>query len=342
MQAIILAAGKSTRTYPLTISKPKPLLKVANKTIFEHNIENLKDLVEEIIVVVGFKKEMIEKFISEKFPDLNVKYVEQKEQLGTGHAVSIVEEQIKDRFMLILADNLYSQQDFKEISSHKNSILVQKVKNPENYGVILEKEGFVKDIIEKPKEFISDLVISGLYSLDKSIFEYLKQTKKSERNEYELTDALKLLAENKEVHCVKSKVCFQISHPWDLLTADAGLRGNENLIGNSNVSGSVENSSIGDNCDIKGKVSGSIIMDNVVIEEGSVVEDSVIGDNVKFSGTAKSAENVKSFVKGSAVMVERLGTIIGDNVVADGVDIKSGCKVWPDKKISGLVDKDIE
>ena len=62
MQAVILAAGKSKRTYPLTITKPKPLLKVANKTLLEHNLDNLIGFVDEIVIVVGYKKNLIERF----------------------------------------------------------------------------------------------------------------------------------------------------------------------------------------------------------------------------------------------------------------------------------------
>ena len=63
MQAVILAAGKSTRTYPLTLTKPKPLLKVAGKTIIEHNLEQLVGLVDEVFVVIGYKAEMIKEYL---------------------------------------------------------------------------------------------------------------------------------------------------------------------------------------------------------------------------------------------------------------------------------------
>ena len=75
MQAVILAAGKSTRTYPLTLTKPKPLLKVANKAILEHNLEAIKDTAEEIIIVAGYKKDMLEEFILKNYPKLKIKFV---------------------------------------------------------------------------------------------------------------------------------------------------------------------------------------------------------------------------------------------------------------------------
>src|SRR3989344_125654 len=111
MQAVILAAGKSTRTYSLTITKPKPLLKVANKTLLEHNLDNLNNIADEVIIVVGYKKNLIKKCIGKKYKNLKIKFVEQKQQLGTAHAVSLGEGHIKDRFVLLMGDDIYSRED---------------------------------------------------------------------------------------------------------------------------------------------------------------------------------------------------------------------------------------
>jgi len=230
MQAVILAGGKSTRTYPLTLTKPKPLLTVANKTILEHNLEAL-NAVDEIIMVVGYKRDMIKDFVKKKYPKLKIKYVHQKDQLGTGHAVSILEKQIKNRFILMLGDNIYSKHDVKTISKHPYSILVKKSKNWQDYGVIKQKNNILTDIVEKPKKFISDLINCGLLAFDKKIFQLLKKTKKSKRDEYELTDAIKVLAKQNKVYCVRSSACYQITYPWNLLAADNAIRGNKNLIG---------------------------------------------------------------------------------------------------------------
>src|SRR3989338_9231338 len=128
MQAVILAAGKSTRTYPLTLARPKPLLKVANKTLLEHNLDNLKGIVDEAIIVVGYRKNMIKKYIGNKYKNLKIRYVEQKRQLGTGHAVSLLEPYIKDRFILLMGDGIYSRKDIMECIKHQYSILTTKKK----------------------------------------------------------------------------------------------------------------------------------------------------------------------------------------------------------------------
>ena len=119
MQAIILAAGKSTRAYPLTLTRPKPLLKIANKTLLEHNLDNLNDIVDEVIIVIGYKKNLIKKHIGSKYKNLKVKYVVQKQQLGTGNALLMVEKHIKNNFISLYGDDVYSREDFENVIKNK-------------------------------------------------------------------------------------------------------------------------------------------------------------------------------------------------------------------------------
>ena len=360
MQSVILAAGNSTRTYPLTLTKPKPLLKIANRTVLEYNLEAVKDTGDEIIIVVGYKKDMLKDFIQKNYPQLKIKFVEQKEQLGTGNAVSILEKHIKNRFILFMGDNICSRKDVNEIANDQYAILVKKVKNPEFFGVVIEKNSILADIIEKPKKFASDSVNCALYSLDKKIFDILKKTEKSERGEYELTEAIKLISANEKVYCVKSASCLLITRPWYLLNADKELRRNKNIIGKNSkiqgkqsflvykkskgflyICGNVKNSSIGDNCVIIGTIKNSIIMGNTIIDKGSIVEDSIIGENVYFKGTIIAKNNIYSNVRNKKIRVDRLGAVISDNVKAENVIINAGCKIWPNKKIKGEIDHDI-
>ncbi len=343
MQAVIMAAGKSTRTYPLTITKPKPLLKVANKTILEHNLDNLNGIVDEVIIIVGYKKEIIKKHFKNKYKKIRIKYVEQKWQLGTGHAASLVEHYIKDRFILMAGDDIYSKEDIKNCIKHRYSILTAKTNKPQDFGVIVEKNGILIDFVEKPKKFVSNLINASLYCLDKKIFKCLKQIKKSQRNEYELPDALKLSSKQEKIYCVSAKQWLPIGYHWDLLKADKALRNGKNFIGkNSKIIGRAINSTVGNNCIIKGVVKNSIVMDNTIIDKNSVVEDSVIGENVYFRGTVKSKNNVFSIIKNQKIKVDRLGAIIADSVKAKNVVINPGCKIWPNRSISNkTVKKDV-
>src|SRR3990167_2996026 len=101
MQAILMAGGSSTRTHPLTMTRPKPLLKIANKPIVQHNLEQIEGIFSEVIIVVGYKQEEIKKSIGNKFGKLRINYVEQKQQLGTAHAVLQAEKFVKERFLVM-------------------------------------------------------------------------------------------------------------------------------------------------------------------------------------------------------------------------------------------------
>ena len=358
MQAVILAAGKSTRAYPLTLTRPKPLLKAANKAILEHNLDNLNGIADEIILIVGYKKEMIKGQFGNKYKNLKLKYVEQKEQLGTGHAASLAEPYIRDKFILMAGDDIYSRKDIRKCIKYNYSILTSTVKDPSNaselrskrtrsqltnFGVIIQKKGILTDFVEKPKSFVSYTINTSLYTLDKKIFHCLKKIRKSERNELELPDAIMLLSKSEKVHCVKARQWLPIGYPWDLLKADRILGKNKNIIGkNSKIKGRIINSTIGDNCLIEGIVKNSVIMDNSVIGKNSVVEGSVIGENVHFSGTIKSKSNDYSAVNGKKVKIGRFGAVIGDNVIAKNTAIEAGCRIWPGKKISNkIIKKDL-
>jgi bifunctional UDP-N-acetylglucosamine pyrophosphorylase/glucosamine-1-phosphate N-acetyltransferase len=319
MQAVILAAGKSTRTYPLTLDKPKPLLKVGKKTLLEYNLDQLNGLVKEVILIVGFRASMIKKQFKNKYKNLKLTYVLQKQQLGTGHAVMQVKNKVKGKFIVLMADDLYSRQDIKKCIRYQYSVLAQKVKDPSRFGVFILKKGFVRDLVEKPKKPISNLANTALYVLDKEIFNELKRIKRSPRGELELTDAVKSLAKKEKIKCVTAKKWISVGYPWDLFDVKKlfGIKGN----------------SIGKNCRIKGKVINSVIMDNSIIEKGSIVKDSIIGEYVYFNGKIMSKSNVISVVKGKKIKVSKLGAVIGDYVKLDNVIIKPGAKIWPYKII---------
>ena len=206
MQALILAAGKSTRTYPLTLNRPKPLLKVLDKTIIERNLDQLVGLVDEVVIVVGFMKDKIIDKIGDSYNGIKIVYVEQKEQLGTGHAVMSAEQYLKDRFIIMPGDDLFSAVDLKRLVEHKYACLADESEHPERYGVFTvddrNKKGeeisknnnlIITDIEEKPAEPKSNLVNTACWVMDRKILDLMKTVGVTERGEYEITCALKKL-----------------------------------------------------------------------------------------------------------------------------------------------------
>jgi UDP-N-acetylglucosamine diphosphorylase / glucose-1-phosphate thymidylyltransferase / UDP-N-acetylgalactosamine diphosphorylase / glucosamine-1-phosphate N-acetyltransferase / galactosamine-1-phosphate N-acetyltransferase len=319
IQAVIMAAGKSTRTWPLTLTKPKPLLKVMNKEIIKHNLDALQGLVDEVIVIVGYRKEMIIDEIGRKYGKLKIKYVEQKRQLGTGHALKTAEDLIKGKFIVIGGDDIFSRKDIKACLRHKYAVLGCKVKDPSRFGVFVVKGKEAKKVVEKPKKFISDIANTGLYVFDKSVFKI--KLRKSQRGEYEIIDYINELVKKEKVICEKVKGRWlSIGYPWDLIEANSALvseikneikgkveknvivkgklkagKGTEILSG-TYIKGNVvigENCSIGPNCYLRGNTSigngchigqaveikNSVIMDNAKVPHLSYIGDSVIGEN---------------------------------------------------------------
>jgi UDP-N-acetylglucosamine diphosphorylase/glucosamine-1-phosphate N-acetyltransferase len=344
MQAVILAAGKGIRTYPLTLTRPKPLLTFANKSILEHDLEQLQGLVNEAIIVIGYKGEMIKERIGNSFGNIKITYVEQKEQLGPGHALMQAKKLIAGRFIVINGDDIYSREDLKRCLSRHYCVQAQKVKDPENWGIFeLDKDGFVKRIVERPKEKISDLGNTGVYVFDKKIFDF--DLEKTERNEYEITDYVTELAKHNDVYCEMVRdYWFAVRYPWDLLDInkffvdkirkkikgkiEKGTKIHGNLmlgkgsviLSGTYIEGNViigENCKIGPNCYIRGstsigdgcRIGQAVEVKNIILMKGSKIPhlsyigDSVIGEKVNLGA----------------------GTITG-NLRHDNADIKSMIK----------------
>ncbi|MBN2101894.1 MAG: NTP transferase domain-containing protein [Candidatus Aenigmarchaeota archaeon] len=201
MKALILAAGKGIRMRPLTLDKPKVLIDVAGKPFLHYVIENLmKAGFDDFGFIVGYKKEKIEDFLKKE--KIKYKLIFQEEQLGTGHAVMLAKNWVgKDNFVVIYGDNLYSNKDISKLDMRDkyNYMFGIRDEHPERYGVIIKKSGFLVKIVEKPKDFVSDLVNTGLYKFTPEVFDKLLKVGKSTRGEIELTDAISLLAEEKKV-----------------------------------------------------------------------------------------------------------------------------------------------
>ncbi len=228
MKAVILAAGKSTRLLPLTASRSKVMLPVANKTILEHNLQQLlgTKLIDEVIIVVGFCSEEIMTRFGTTFLGksstknrIKLKYSFQTEQLGTGHALLQAEKFVaaEKKFVVLMGDDLYSGSDIKKCLKHESALLAKKVPNVSSFGKIVADRGMLKSIIEKPDESGSGLANTGCYVLPNSVFTLLRKLKKSGRGEYEITDAIQQLP---KVAVEEAEFWQPITYPWSLLDAN--------------------------------------------------------------------------------------------------------------------------
>ena len=295
MQAVILAAGEGTRVYPLTRTKAKPSLKILGKSIIEYNLEALSGLVEEVILVIGYKGEDIEKNIGSSFGPLKIKYIWKNEILGTADAAKEARSLIKDRFLLLNGDDIYSKEDIKKCLKIFPSILLGKVEDPSKFGVVSTEKDFVIGITEKPDNPSGNLVNTGLYFLDKSIFNF--EIEKSERNEYEFTDLIKNYIKQQKLYFQIAEGWVPLSFSWNLLDL------NEFLLKK-----------------VKGKKQGKIekyctILGNVIIEKGVEIKSGTYIEGPAYIGK-NSKVGPNSYI--------RAFTCVGDNCrIGQAVEVKN-------------------
>lgn len=173
MQIVILAAGRGKRMQDLTDGIPKPMLKIKGKPILEHKINALPKEITEIVFVVGYYGEHIMNYFKRSFGGRKITYIFQTNLNGTGGALFLARGVLREKFLVMFGDDLYHPRDIKKLIKHNLALLAKEVDDPSKFGVIrTNKVGHMVDIIEKPKKSKEKLVSTGVYMLNKSIFDY--------------------------------------------------------------------------------------------------------------------------------------------------------------------------
>ncbi len=205
MKAVILAAGKGVRMLPLTTDKPKVLIEINGQPFLWYVLENLKKAgITEYGIVVNHRKEKIKEFL-DKY-GIKATLIDQPEPLGTGDAVKQAKSFCgQDDFMIVSGDNLYSVEDLKAVQKNDAFCYMvgKEVEDWQKYGVLVVEGDKLIQIVEKPKEFVGNLVNTGLYKCTAAIWPALNKIGLSPRGEYEFTDALSILAREGKVKVLK-------------------------------------------------------------------------------------------------------------------------------------------
>ena len=241
MQAVILSAGKGTRLRPLTEDKPKGMVEVDEKPILTHCFEQLAALgATEFVVVVGYLKERIIDHYGDQFRGIPITYTHQREQIGLAHALLTAEERIDDEFMLILGDNIFRANLGDVINRQRESradaaFLVEEVPYEEasRYGVCDTNEyGEIVEVIEKPEDPPTNLVMTGFYTFTPAIFHACHLVQPSDRGEYELSDAVDLLiSSGRTIDAIRMDGWrIDVGYPEDREEAERRLRDERELI----------------------------------------------------------------------------------------------------------------
>ncbi|HIE38483.1 MAG TPA: glucose-1-phosphate thymidylyltransferase [Anaerolineae bacterium] len=205
MKGLILSGGKGTRLYPLTYTRAKQLIPVANKPILFRVIEAIRDAgITDIGIVVGDTAEEIKTAVGRGGRwSVRVTYIYQEQPLGLAHAVKVSRDFLEDEpFVMFLGDNVIQGgitslvEQFQQ-SDWNSQIVLTRVEHPEQYGVAeLNGEGRVIRLVEKPKPPPSDLALVGIYMFDHHIHQAVEEIDPSWRGELEITDAIQWLVEH--------------------------------------------------------------------------------------------------------------------------------------------------
>ena len=241
MKAVVLAAGQGTRLRPLTEDKPKGMVEVNGKPILTHCFDNLVELgAEEFVVVVGYLKEKIIDHYGDEYRGVPITYTHQREQKGLAHALLTVEQHIDDDFMLILGDNVFDA-NLEDVVRRQQeeradaAFLVEEVPwdEADRYGVCdTNKYGEITDVVEKPDDPPSNLVMTGFYTFTPAIFPACELVQPSNRGEYEISEAIDLLIQSgRTIDAIGLDGWrIDVGYPEDRDEAERRLQGEEDKV----------------------------------------------------------------------------------------------------------------
>lgn len=220
MQCVILCAGKGTRMHPLTVNCPKPLIEVLGKPILAYIVEALPSEVDELVLIVGYRKEQIIDFCGSEYLGKKVTYCEQENFAGgTGDALMCAKNILHGKFLFMYGDDIHGKETLKRAVTYDHAILGTYSETPERYGVLVPHEnGTLKAILEKPQNPSSSLINIGGFVITTDIFNY--KVPVSHLGELLVTDMLTEYAKDHPVQILEQDFWIPIGFPEDIAKAE--------------------------------------------------------------------------------------------------------------------------
>lgn len=215
MITIILAAGRGTRMAPLTDDLPKPMLVVLGKNIIEWKLESLPKEVDEIIMIIGYKKEIIQNYFGSSWKGIPFKYIEQEKLNGTAGAVALCEKYVKDKALVLMGDDIYNKEDLERLCDYNNAILVldEGELGLTKKAQVIEKDGMLLGLNEGQSQtgIKSSLINTGACIISKEYFKY--PLVNVSETEFGLPNTLVQVAKDIPVNVLRAKWWIQITTP---------------------------------------------------------------------------------------------------------------------------------
>jgi glucose-1-phosphate thymidylyltransferase len=300
MKAVILAAGKGTRLYPVTKAIAKPLLPLANRTTLEYAFDQFHECgIHEVCIVVGENENEMKRALGDGSAfNLHLQYVRQPEAKGLAHAVGFAKDFVAgDSFMLYLGDAIYTDTLKPYVEQFKaggiaNLNVVKWVEDPRRFGVANIENGRIVKLVEKPQNPESNWAMAGVYLFGPELWEVLPDLKPSWRDEYEITDAIQLIVDRGY-----SVVPGEFPGEWfDTGTLDSFLetshwitRGGSVIAPDARVDAEiVGHVVIGSGARIKaGRITDSVILPGSHIESDGPINRCILGGDLVLSGPSE-------------------------------------------------------
>ncbi|MBI2433337.1 MAG: NTP transferase domain-containing protein [Candidatus Hydrogenedentes bacterium] len=299
-QGVILAAGHGSRMGPFGERMPKPIAPICNKPLMAYQLEHLRSLgIEDVIVVIGHLGHRISETLGNGSAyGVRIQYVEQQERLGLAHAVGQLERHITRPFVLFLGDIFFQvnalERMISEFETH-DAAAVLAVKEEDapalikkNFSVALRPDGTVQRVIEKPRHIENKLKGCGLYLFDERVFDGIRRTPRTAmRDEYELTDSIQILIDYDYPVRIAPVVEWDVNLTFigdliDCCVHELRTRGQQSLVGRD--------------CRLVEGVQlvETVLGDRVCIEHPLRLERCVVLDDVVLSGTQDCRDLVLS------------------------------------------------
>lgn len=336
MKGLILSGGKGTRLRPITHTRAKQLIPVANKPILFFGIEAMREAgVKDIGIVVGDTADEVMAAAGDgrKF-GVKISYIRQEAPLGLAHAVKVSAKYLGDSpFVMYLGDNLIANGITNLVHKFQKSrpdamILLAKVEHPERFGVAELKGGRVARLVEKPKKPRSDLALVGVYMFTAKVMEAVKAIKPSPRGELEITDAIQWMVERGlrvEPHLVEG---------WwkDTGRVDDLLEANRIVLDKleTRVRGRVDQES---RVEFKvviekgARVTRSVVRGPAIIGKGALIEDSYIGPFTSIDeGCRISGSEIEHSIVLAGSSVRNMPRRIEDSLIGSDVVLECSRK----------------